>query len=133
MKIVLDTNILLSGLLTRGVCEALLDICMTTGRFTVALSEYILVEFTHHAEKKFGISPSKVNSTVKFLRNHFELVEPVDIPSGTCRDVNDLPILGTAVAAKAEYLVTGDHDLLQMISYEGFSIVTPRAFYELID
>jgi putative PIN family toxin of toxin-antitoxin system len=50
--------------------------------------------------------------------------------SGVARDPDDDTILGAAIEGCAEYLVTGDQDLLALGEYEGIRIVTPRAFLE---
>jgi predicted nucleic acid-binding protein len=59
-------------------------------------------------------------------------VNPIDVAADVCRDPNDLPILGTAVAGNADYVVTGDQDLLMLKSYLGITIISPREFYDLI-
>lgn len=130
MRAVLDTNILLSGLLTRGICEAVLDACLESEARTVVLSEAILREYARHARGKFGIPPEGVDLALEFLRRHVELVEPAPVPRNTCRDQGDLPVLGTAVAARADVLITGDRDLLGLGQVHGVPILSPRAFFE---
>jgi putative PIN family toxin of toxin-antitoxin system len=65
------------------------------------------------------------------LRELAQLVEPAAVPDDACRDSDDLVVLGTAVAAGAEYLVTGDNDLLDLGEFQGVGIVTPRQFHDL--
>jgi predicted nucleic acid-binding protein len=57
------------------------------------------------------------------------MVEPVEIPSDVCRDLKDLPMLGTAVAGNAELLVTVDKDLLALGTYQNVTIIKPGAFW----
>ena len=130
MRLVLDTHVLLSGLFTRGVCEALLDACLGTAGYMVVLSEYILTEFAQHAETKFGAPAADVRAAVEFLRSQAELVEPADVHAEACDDPDDLPVLGTAVAGKVHCLVTGDHALLRLGQFGKIAIVAPRALYE---
>ncbi len=130
MRAVLDTNVLLSGMLTRGVCEAVLDACLQSEVRTIVLSEEILREFARHAREKFGIPPDGVDLAIEFLRRHVELVKPAALPRNTCRDQGDLPVLGTAVAARADVLVTGDRDLLDLGQVGGVPILSPRAFFD---
>jgi predicted nucleic acid-binding protein len=54
------------------------------------------------------------------------------VAADACRDPDDLPVLGTSVAGQADYLVTGDQDLLTLRSFHGVAIVSPREFYEVI-
>ncbi len=130
MRVVLDTNVLLSGLLTPGVCEAILDRCVTGDGPTLVICEHILVEFVRHAQGKFQEPPEKVQAAVAYLRGHAELVEPVPVPVEVFPDHGDLPVLGAAVAARADALVTGDRQLLELQAYQGIPILSPRAFYE---
>ncbi|HUT60902.1 MAG TPA: putative toxin-antitoxin system toxin component, PIN family [Phycisphaerae bacterium] len=129
MRIVLDTNVLLSGVFTRGLCEALLDACLGCEECTVVLSEPILHEFARHAAKEFGAPAGEVRGAVEFLRSHVSLVEPAKVSPDACRDANDLAVLGTAVAAAADCLVTGDSDLLDLREFRGVPIISPRTFH----
>lgn len=130
MRIVLDTNVLLAGLAMRGICEAVVSLCLTSAEHTVVLSEHILHEFHKHFAGKFGIPADKSHATVKVLRSQAELVKPEAVPSDACRDPGDLPILGTVLAGRADCLVTGDADLLLLKEYCGCPILSPRQFYE---
>jgi predicted nucleic acid-binding protein len=51
-------------------------------------------------------------------------------PLKTCRDKDDLPVLGTALAGQADYLVTGDKDLLALGEFHSTVILNPRSFYD---
>ncbi len=62
------------------------------------------------------------------LKTRLTVVVPIDLGRRVCRDAEDDPILGTAVAAHCELLVTGDKDLLEMGQYETVRIVSPRGF-----
>lgn len=130
MRVVFDTNVLLAGVTTRGLCEELLDACLGCEECTVVLSEHILHEFSRQAVAKFGVPDDEVRRAVEFLRSQVELVEPAKVPAGACRDADDLPVLGTAVAAQADCLVTGDKDLLILRKYRAIPILDPRTFYE---
>ena len=130
MRVVLDTNVLLSALFTRGICEALLDACVASEQVTIVLSEHILSEFAEHATASFGAPRIDVRDTVGFLRRIAEIVEPAEVRKGTCRDPDDLPVLGTAARGRTSVVVTGDADLLVLRHYQRIPIVSPRVFYE---
>jgi putative PIN family toxin of toxin-antitoxin system len=127
MRIVFDTNVLLAGILTRGVCEALLDLTLGNAEHTVLCSHYILDEFLDAALRKFHAPPAEARRAVEIIRRQVEIVVPIQVAEGTCRDADDLPVLGTALAAKADCLVTGDRDLLDIQSFQEIPIVSPRA------
>lgn len=130
MRVVLDTNVLLSALFTHGVCEALLDSLVGSEACRIVLSEHILDEFCEHACTKFGAPADEVEQAVGFLRRHAEIIEPAPLPRAACRDPDDLPVLGTAVAARADVLVTGDAALLDLAEIHGVPILSPRTLYE---
>lgn len=95
------------------------------------LSEYIIAETARVIRDDFGLAET-VPDFIALLREHATLVEPVAVPAGTCRDATDLPVIGTAVAAHAAYLVSSDADLLTMQSYNGIQIIKPGAYYRLL-
>jgi putative PIN family toxin of toxin-antitoxin system len=130
VRVVLDTNVLLSGVLTRGLCEALLDALFDSPEHRVFLSMHILEEFARGYRDKFGMTAAETEEALSFLRRECELVEPVTVPPGTCRDDSDLPVLGTLAASQVDFLVTGDADLLVLAEYEGRPILSPRQCYE---
>lgn len=133
MRVVLDADVLLSGVLTRGVCERVLDTCWDRAPgIVVVCSEHILREFADNAATKFGVPAEEVVEAVEKLRHRIELVGPSEVPISACRDQDDLPVLGTAMAGNAEYLVTGDGDLLTLKLFHDIPIVSPREFYNLI-
>lgn len=133
MKAVLDANVLLAGVFTHGVCECILDICWENApAIAVVCSKHILNEFAEHAESKFGVPAEEAAEAVERLRHRVEVAEPSQVEPDACRDIDDLPILGTATAGKVDYLVTGDRDLLSLNSFHGIPVVSPREFYDLI-
>ncbi|MFO8014364.1 MAG: putative toxin-antitoxin system toxin component, PIN family [Phycisphaerae bacterium] len=128
MKVVLDTNVLVAAFAARGLCEAVLEVCLTG--HDLALSEHILTELRRHLRRTLKVPPAHADAVVAFLREQAEVVRPADVPADACRDPSDLPVLGTAVAAEADCLVTGDADLLDLDAYEGVAILSPRAFHD---
>ncbi len=128
MRVVLDTNVLLAGFATRGLCEALLTLVYRD--HIVILSEHILDEVSRHFSGKFKATKAQAEAVVAFLRSSSEIVEPAVVPRGTLRDKDDLPVLGTAVAGAATCLVTGDQELLSLGRYQRVDILSPRAFYD---
>jgi putative PIN family toxin of toxin-antitoxin system len=128
VRIVLDTNVLLSAFGTRGLCEALLAACLE-GHEIVA-SSHVLTELRRHLRDKFRMPAGAADEIVRFVREHATIVVPAYVPGGACADPDDLPVLVTAVAGAADMLVTGDGELLALGRYQGIPIVTPRQCYE---
>jgi len=128
VKIVLDTNVILAAFATRGLCEAVMTVCLD--RHEIALCESILAETARHLAGKFRLPASRTDELVAFLREHAEMVAPAELPPDACCDPDDLAVLGAAVAANADCVVTGDKDLLSLGHYRGIPILTPRGFYD---
>jgi len=127
VKVVLDTNVLLAAFATRGLCEALFSACLASHQ--IVLSDHILKELRRHLRGKLKISASHADAIVAFLSEHASIVQPAKVPANACRDRSDLAVLGTAAAAKADVLVTGDRDLLDLGEFQGIPILSPRAFH----
>ena len=96
----------------------------------LVLSEHLLGETHRYLTTKFKVPTGQADEIITFLRGHAEIVTPVAVSNEACRDPNDLPVLGTAVAGRADVLVTGDKDLLVLKAHAGIPILTPRACYE---
>jgi putative PIN family toxin of toxin-antitoxin system len=129
----LDANVWLSGLLTRGVCERVLDLCWTpASSITIMCSEHLLAELAANAHAKFQVPVEEAAEAVAALRKRVELVEPLAVPADACRDPNDLPVLGAALAGQVACVVTGDRDLLEIKQYHGIPILSPREFYDRV-
>ena len=128
MRVVLDANVLLAGFATHGLCEALVVVVLESHH--LILSEHLLGEVRRHLIGKFRVPEARASEIDAFLREQAELVEPVAVPRKACRDRDDLPVLGTALAGQESLLVTGDQDLLTLGEHGGVPILTPRAAYE---
>lgn len=131
MKIFADTNVLVSAFTARGLCADLLEVILADHQLMIG--DVVLVELKRVLTKKLKIPESKVSDVVKFLCNHHD--EPVpDKPSEVkVRDEDDRWILESAIRAKADILVTGDKDLLDISKkVPQLSIISPRGFWELL-
>jgi putative PIN family toxin of toxin-antitoxin system len=127
---VLDTNVLLAGMATHGICEGLLTLAFRD--HTVVLSEHILGELVEHYVGKFRATKEQATLVADAFRRHGEIVVPAFVSPDTIGDADDLPVLGTAVAGKADSLVTGDKQLLELGHFQEIPILSPRVFYDRI-
>jgi putative PIN family toxin of toxin-antitoxin system len=128
MRIVPDTNVLLAAFASRGLCEAVFQVCLE--QHEIILSAHILEELKEHLAKKLKLPARQASEIVAFLREHASIVEPVHVVANACRDHNDLAVLGTAKAGNADILITGDKDLLVLKRFESTIILTPRQFHD---
>jgi putative PIN family toxin of toxin-antitoxin system len=112
VRVVLDTNVLLAAFATHGLCEALYAVCLANHEIVVSV--HILGELRRHLTGKLRMPARPADAIVAFVREHAEVVAPAEVAATACRDRDDLPVLGTAVAGHADVLVTGDRDLLEL-------------------
>ena len=130
MRIVLDANVVVAAFAARGLCESLFELCL--GNHEILLSEPLLAEIRRNLAKKVKLGRQTTVSIERLLRENGSLLEPAAVAANACRDADDLHILGLAKTGKADYLVTGDDDLLALEHFEQCRIVTPRQFWSLM-
>ena len=126
MKIVLDANIIIAAFAARGLCESILEVCLS--EHEIMLSDDSLDEILRNLRLKIKLPSTIVDSIGKFLYAHANISIPATLASDVCRDPDDVKILGLAVASNADYIVTGDKDLLILKSFKGIPILNPRSF-----
>ena len=126
MKLVLDTNVLIAALITKGGCADLLEHCVQ--RHELISSEIILADVDKHLRGKFKYPADDTDEAIDLLRSQMMLVVPAPLESPICRDPDDDLILGTAIAGEVRCIVTGDKDLLVLERYRGIDIVSPPKF-----
>lgn len=128
MRLVLDTNVPIAAFISRGHCHEVLE--HAARNHDLFISEFILREFREKLIGKLRVEASLVDAAVEIQRSRMEIVEPESLPTPISRDPDDDRILGTAVAADADCLVTGDSDLLDLDEYAGIPIRSPASFWE---
>lgn len=130
VRVVLDTNVLVSGLAyPRSIPGRILE-AWREGSVEVVLSRYILDEMVRVLPRlgRIRLTPAEIRDLADSFLFLAEIVEPIAAPEAGLRDPTDQPVLGTLRAAQADYLVTGDKDLLAL--GEHYPIVTPAVFWE---
>lgn len=130
LRVVLDTNVLLSGIAYSSRVPGKIMAAWRHGSVEVLLSTVILEELRRvlpRLTNRHGLSPAEIEDLVDILAIQAEPVDPRPVHDAGLRDTNDLPVLGSLLAAQADYLVTGDKDLLALAGR--FPIVTPAKFW----
>jgi putative PIN family toxin of toxin-antitoxin system len=130
--IVLDTNVLLSGIAYPSSIPGKIVSAWRGGSLEVILSQYILDELQRvlpRLNHRLGWSSLEIRDFVDSLAFLADLVDPVQASEPLLRDAADQLVLGTFLASNANYLVTGDKDLLALSTL--YPIVTPANFWQL--
>ena len=130
MRIVLDTNVFVSGIFFSGPPYTILK-AWRDGTVELIISPSIFQEYRRVSDEL-----SKQSSQIDFseilslLLTRSEMVESPDLPEPVCTDPDDDKFLACAVAASAPCVVSGDRHLLRVGTYRGVRVLTPRAFVD---
>jgi putative PIN family toxin of toxin-antitoxin system len=128
MKVFLDTNVLASAAATRGLCADVLRQVFASHQLFI--SEQVLNELNSVLRFKFGVGQDLIDDFIWLLQQDTVLAQPAQLPRVELQDKDDLPILGAAIAAGAEVLITGDKELLELGHIKDLEILSPRQFWE---
>jgi putative PIN family toxin of toxin-antitoxin system len=130
MRVVLDTNVLVSGLAYPTSVPGRIVGIWRQGGLDVVLSRYILDEMVRVLPRlsRITLSPAEIRDLADSFLFLADVVEPGAEEDAALRDRDDQPVLGTLRASKADYLITGDKDLLALA--DRYPIVTPAGFWE---
>jgi hypothetical protein len=136
MRVVLDTNVIVSAVLIRGGNEGRILRAWQRGAFDLVLSPAILEEIGRvlsydKIRARRWMTDEEIATLLESLAQDSILV-PGQIAVAVGRDPADAPFLAAAVEGRADYLVTGDRDLLEIRAYRGVRLIRPGAFVRLL-
>lgn len=126
MRVVIDTNVLISAFIGRGSSHKVLEYCVH--HHQVVTSRFILDELRGKLLGKFKYTPTVVAEAIGLLQARMEVVVPAPLTSPVCRDADDDNVLATALAGNCERIITGDKDLLILQRFNAIEIVNPATF-----
>jgi putative PIN family toxin of toxin-antitoxin system len=130
MKVVLDTNVLISAIFFAGPPSRILS-AWIEDEFELVVSTEILEEYRAVGSRIGGKFPGiELGSVLDRIVSNSLLVVPAHLPNDACADRDDIKFLECAVASRAECVVTGDRALLRSSGYKGIEVLTPRQFVE---
>jgi putative PIN family toxin of toxin-antitoxin system len=130
VKIFLDTNVLVSAVISRGLCRDLLR--TATEEHDVVVSQLVVDEFKRVLRDKFGATPPALDKALMLLDDVEVTTNPTVALEAGVLETNDALILTAAINAQADVLVTGDHGMLAKAMNSPIDVVSPRGFMELI-
>lgn len=131
MKVFLDTNVLVSGFATRGLCADVIRTVLAEQQLLTA--PVILRELQKVLTQKIGLPKEAVEEILAFLKEFSIEPKPVTLPPVLIENEADQLVLAAALAAKADVFVTGDRELLKLAGrVPGLSITDPRGFLETV-
>ena len=139
IRAVLDANVLVSAAIKReGKPNQIIS--RAVSEFTWLTSEFVLAETAEvlprrHIQMKYGkwVTPAHQAAFLATARAMAEMVNVQTRLTAVPKDVDDNPVLACAVDGRADYLVTGDPDLLALKVFAAIKIVTPDQFLKVLD
>lgn len=134
MRVVVDTGVLISGLIRPGGAAGGVLHGLRDGRFTAIYSTPMALEIINvlgrpQFRSKYHVQAEDITALIDLLRLRGELVAPRQSVAA-CRDPKDNKFLEAALAGEADAIVTGDDDLLALNPFEGIEIIRPAEFTE---
>mgnify|MGYP000614924767 CR=1 FL=1 len=132
MKIVLDTNVFMSGIFWQGTPSKVLTLWQEE-KIIVCMTPEILDEY-----KRVGDSLAKkypgvnIDPFLELLTIYGEFYSDISLSQPISRDPDDDKFIACALSAKAKIIVSGDKDLLDIKCYASIDILTPKEFLKMI-
>jgi putative PIN family toxin of toxin-antitoxin system len=133
-RVVLDTNVLVSGLLFKGTLSRFVELWQK-GRIVPVISKETFQEVRKVLEyPKFSLSQDEIKSILeKEILPFFEIIEVIKEVKGTCRNPEDDKFISCVFSASADYIVSGDKDLSDLKQYKTVRIIKASDFLNMFD
>jgi putative PIN family toxin of toxin-antitoxin system len=130
MKIVLDTNVFISGIFFSGPPSIILQ-TWRNSIIQIILSEKILEEYHRVAEELSSKFPAvDIDRIIELLTIYGEVFETKNISVSICEDPGDNKSIECAIAGNSKLIVSGDKHLLNITGYQSISVLKPRDFID---
>jgi len=132
LKVVLDTNVLISGLLFTGETSRVVRLWQDR-RIIPVISRETFEELRSVLQyPKFALSRQEIRDIIEIeILPYFEVIDVVRRVRNVCRDPEDDKFIACAISGGVDYLVTGDRDLADMKRYKNIMILTIAEFSKL--
>jgi putative PIN family toxin of toxin-antitoxin system len=130
VRVFLDTNVLVSAFATRGLCADVMRLVLA--EHELIIGDVVLRELRKALRMKLKLPPATVTAIEELLRESEVVPRPRTPSDLEVRDPDDRWVLASAIAGRADVLVTGDRDLLEVAARSPVRIIDPRGFWTLL-
>lgn len=128
MRVFFDTNVLVSALTTRGLCNELFEIVLNTHE--ILTCDPVLEELKRILTDKFKLPKTLTREYINLVKSQGQVISTYAELKISLDDQDDVAVLSCAVEAQADVIVTGDRELLQLRHINDIPILSPRQFWE---
>ena len=131
-KVVIDTNVFVSGLTFKGNPREVLDL-IWRGDIEACISSFILKELEETLKKDFSWDRDQIKHTIEKIKAKTFLIQPKNKVSVIKENDDDNRILECAIEGRVQFLISGDRKhLLPLEEYQGIKILSPAEFLKLL-
>lgn len=131
MRVVLDTNVIVSAIRFQGLPGAVWERCLFDKSITFVSSPEIIAEITRVFAVKFNMPSPLVHNISELVQSYAMIVYP-KVSLHVVRDPKDDKFIEAAVESKTLYIISGDKDLLALKSHGKIKIITPAKFLQMV-
>jgi hypothetical protein len=137
MRVAVDTNVFISTIIKPENRVGMIVVRMRNGEYTLLYSEEILEEILEVVTrdkiwKRYQLTEETLNAFVNSLVTYGERIQVLTVLN-VCRDPDDNMLLALALDGKADYIVSGDRDLLDLSPFQDIPIITPAEFLSMFE
>ncbi len=137
MRVVLDSNVVVSSYIISIGAPAYLIAAWRNQAFVLVVSDSVLSEYQRslgypRVSRRHGLTPEQIAEQIAYIRESALMVVPENLPRVVPNDPDDDQIIACALAGQADYIVTGDHHLLDLREYRGIRILSPAVFLVML-
>ena len=127
MRVVFDSNVLVAAFATHGVCSEIFEHCLKNT--TILCGDFIAGEVERILVDKVKIPAKKTSEIIHYIRNQSQWIMPERVTVENLRDPKEHMIIATALSGQADYLITGDKDMLVLKKIKRTLIISPREYW----
>lgn len=136
-RAVIDTNIFIRTIIKPLGSVAPIIVRIREGKFELIYSQWLLDELKEKLEARrikdrYKLSDKQIQELIETITGFGKEVEPTRTVT-VCRDVDDNHVIEAALEGNADYVVTGDNDLLSLKQFENIRFIQPKEFLEILD
>jgi len=130
VRVFFDTNVLVSAFAARGLCADLLELVLL--EHDLVIGRNVMRELSKALREKVKLPAARTSEIMEFVTGEAATVVSEVSPTEVEVDADDALVLGEALAARAEFFVTGDAVLLKFDAVATMRIASPRRFWETL-